>query len=1054
MLRFGLAGRLRVRHAIGLLAALAIATIVTPAGSWAEAQAAPEAGMGAVRGRTLAIASFVNLSGDAADDWIGDGIVETAVAGLEQIDSVSVLESGALVAAIGEELQAYGDRDLPADPERIVRDVSRRLGAAWILTGSYERTGGTLRITARIVDVDTGAVETDITVDGAPGAIFELQDRVVAEIGSALSSLGRADVAPTMGSPSSPGGRRAAGGNGSGSGSGAEFRGGFGNGAHYGNGNGNGNGYRAGNGGGNGNGGGPLRPRRPAAAAAAAPPSLAARRPAPTAPPPAPVDAGPAPTDVNGEIAFGAAPTSTAGFGVARDVGILTGRPTARPPRVRERPRIDGRLDDAVWREALHITEFVQQNPVEGAPATEATDVWIAYDSQNFYIAVHAHYEDRSLMRANRIDRDQAIDDDNIAVYFDTFLDQQRAYRFSVNGYGVQGDAIVNSRGWSSGGRRRRSGSFSWSGSRIPTGDSSWDALFSSGGRIVDDGFTAEMAIPFKSLRYPQRAREIPHRWGFQIVREVRGKDENQVWAPITRNVSGFLTQVGVLEGMTNLSMSRNIEVLPTFTAIQHGSLDSAGAFAARDVAPEGGLNVKYGITSNLTADLTYNPDFSQIESDLPQIEVNQRFALRYPELRPFFLEGAEIFQMFGPVTFVHSRTIVDPEFGAKLTGKLGRTTLGLIVANDEAPGRVDPGDAAYGQKANNLVARARYDLYAESHVGAFFTHRSFMDTHSSLGAVDGDFRLGNTQGIGFKAVQTDHRDLDGVHRQGQMFDLNYRLNSRHWSGWVSAYTLSPDFRHDVGFVRRTDMQQVFSRIGYTFWPESWVQNWGPSFNYSRNHSFDSILQDEDFRVGFNATFARNISVNVDLRDEMERYLGTDFHKRAVSIGGQVNTSRRLSVGGYYRRGDEVKYQENPYLGKGGSGSFYASVRPVSRFQSELNLSVSDFIDLRSGGAESIFDVKILRTLSTYQFTDRLLLRNITEYNTFDRKFALNWLFTYRVDAGTAFYLGYDDHYQQADRLYGDLNGDGFEEQLFPRLMTMQRTNRAIFTKIQYLFRY
>ncbi len=945
MSRFSVAGRLNVRHAIALVAALAAVAGAPPARAWAEAQTAPEGGPRAVRSRTLAIASFVNLSGDAADDWIGDGIVETAVAGLERVDAVSVLESGALVTAIGEELQAYGDGDLPADPERIVRDASRRLGAAWILTGSYERTGGGLQITARIVDVDTGMLETDITVDGDHAEIFTLQDRIVAEIGSALSSLGGAGLAPTAGSPLAPPVRGAArvAGNGNASGS-TGFRGGFGNGTRYGSGNGNGNGYRDGNGGGgNGNGDGPLPPVRRPAAAVAPPPALAARPAARTGPPPAPAAAGPVPTDVNGEVAFGAARTSAAGFGVARDVGILTGRPTARPPRVRERPRIDGRLDDAVWREALHITDFVQQNPVEGAPATEATDVWIAYDSQNFYVAVHAHYEDRSLMRANRVDRDQTIDDDNIAIFFDTFLDQQRAYRFSVNGYGVQGDAIVNSRGWSMGGRRRRTGSYSWSGSRIPTGDSSWDALFSSGGRIVDDGFTAEMAIPFKSLRYPQRDRDLPHRWGFQIVREVRGKDENQVWAPITRNVSGFLTQVGVLEGMTNLSMSRNIEVLPTFTAIQHGSLDGA-TFATKDVAPEGGLNVKYGITSNLTADLTYNPDFSQIESDLPQIEVNQRFALRYPELRPFFLEGAEIFQMFGPVTFVHTRTIVDPEFGAKLTGKVGDTTLGLIVANDEAPGRVAPGDAAYGQKANNLVARARYDLYAESHVGAFFTHRGFMDTHSTLAAVDGDFRLGNTQGFGFKAVQTDHRDLDGIDRQGQMFDLNYRLNSRHWSGWVSAYTLSPDFRHDVGFVRRTDMQQVFSRIGYTFWPESWVLSWGPSIGYSRNHSFDGLLQDEDYRAGFNATFARNISVNVELRDEMEHYLGTDFHKRAVSMGGQVNTSRRLSFGGYYRRGDEVKYQENPYLGKGGSGSFFASVRPASRFQSELNLSVSDFI--------------------------------------------------------------------------------------------------------------
>ena len=1020
-----------MRHLIGLLAALAtIVAAPSPAAAQAGAREAQSAPRPADGPGTLAIISFVNLSGLPSDDWIGDGIVETAVAGLEQLGGIPVLGSEAFVAALREELRALANGDAPPDPARMVRDVSRRLGAAWLLTGSYERTGSALRITAQIVDVDTGVVRDDVTVVGSDEEIFALQDRIVAAVGSALASVRRDDLAPTSGSPPPPPLVRPA--------------------TRY-TGNGSGRGDGNGNGGDNGNGGGLLRPGPAPAAAIAPPPVRVAPAAEATAPQADAVASRIVPTDVNGDLAFGAAPTSAAGFGVARDVGILTGRPTVRVPRIRERPRIDGRLDDAIWRDAQHITRFVQQNPVEGAPATEATDVWIAYDSQNFYLAVHAHYEDPSLMRANRIDRDQAFDDDSIAIYFDTFLDQQRAYRFAVNGYGVQGDAIVNARGFSMGGRGRRGGGF-FSRNSIPTGDSSWDALFASGGRIVDDGFTAEMAIPFKSLRYPQRDGDIPHRWGFQIVRQVRGKDENLVWAPVTRNVSGFLTQMGVLDGMTNLSMSRNLEVLPTFTAIQYGSLD-AGAFATKDVAPEGGLNVKYGITSNLTADLTYNPDFSQIESDLPQIEVNQRFALRYPELRPFFLEGAEIFQMPGPLTFVHTRTIVDPEFGAKLTGKLGDTTLGVIVANDEAPGQVAPGEAGYGQKSSNVVARARYDLYAESHLGALFTHRGFIDSHSTLGAVDGNFRLGSTQSFGFKAVQTDHRDLDGVDRQGQMFDLNYRLNGRHWSGWASAYTLSPEFRHDIGFVRRTDMRQFFGRIGYTFWPESWVSNWGPSFNYSRNHSFDGIRQDEDFRAGFNATFARNISVNMDIRDEMERYGGIDFHKRAVSIGGQINTSRRLAVGGYYRRGDEVKYDENPHLGKGGSGSFFAAVRPVSRFQSELNLSVSDFIDLRNG-AETIFDVKILRTLSTYQFTDRVLLRNITEYNTFDRTVGLNWLFTYRVNAGTAFYVGYDDHYQQADRIFNDINGDGFDEQLFPLLTTLQQTNRAIFTKVQYLFRY
>ena len=1007
-----------VRHLIFLIVVLTVIGLLPQRG--AAQEGAPDVSgprWATVDPGAVAVVPFTNISGLPADDWVGAGIAETLTADLERLDAVSVVRGRGLVAearAIGAGMASSA----AGDGQRWMREVSRRRGAAWLVTGAYQRLGDRVRITASLVDTATGTVAAGARADGAGDEIFTLQDRIGAEVADALVSLANGDRTAVRAARA------------------GEYGAGHSYSAGNGSDNGNGNGYLGGNGNG-GNGSGILPPRR-VPAAAAAPPSL---------PRPAPVE-----TDVNGEIALGGAPM-TAGFGVAEGVGILTGRPTMRPPRAREGPRVDGRLDDAVWRDALHITDFVQQNPIEGAPATEATDVWIAYDSQNFYLAVHAHYADPSLMRANRNDRDQAFEDDNIAIYFDTFLDQNRAYRFSVNGYGVQGDAIVNARGYSRRARGRRTGSYSMSRNEIPTGDSSWDALFDSGGQIVDDGFTAEMAIPFKSLRYPERDRDIPHRWGFQIVREVRGKDENQVWAPVTRNISGFLTQVGVLEGMTNLSMSRNLEILPTFTGIQHGSLDGRGNFVNKDPSPEGGLNVKYGITSNLTADVTFNPDFSQIESDLPQIEVNQRFALRYPELRPFFLEGAEIFQILGPLTFVHTRTIVDPEFGAKLTGKLGNTTLGMIVADDEAPGRVEPGNLAYGRKANNIVGRARYDLYAESYLGAIFTHRGFMDSHSTLGAVDGNFRVGQTQGVGFKLAQTDHRDLDGVSRQGQMVDLSYRLNSRHWNSFVALYTLSPDFRHDIGFVRRVDTRRLYSRLGYNFWPESWVLSWGPSIQYGRNHNFANDLDDEDVRLGFNARFARNISFNADVREEMERYRGIRFHKRAVSVGGEVNTNRMLVFGGYYRQGDEVKYEENPYLGRGGSGSFFAAVRPVSRFQSELNLSVSDFIDLRNG-ADTIFDVKILRTLSTYQFTDRFLLRNIAEYNTFDRKFGLNWLLTYRVNAGTAFYLGYDDHYQQADRLYGDIDGDGFQDQLFPTLTFMQQTNRAVFTKVQYLFRY
>ena len=944
---------------VSVVAVLGFITVVPPVSVAAQEETSGDTRRLASEQGSIAVGPFVNISGRSSDDWIGYGIAETVSADLQQWTTLSVVGRD----VVDEEFShsAVG----PDDLERVARELSQTLGARWLIVGGYQRINDQVRITARVLETDTGRIETVTRVDGNIAELFTLQDQIVVKLGEGFRAL---TIAPMV--------------------------------------------------------------------AAGAVPST------------------PTPTDVTGGLSLDA--PGAAGFGVAEGAGILTGRPTLRPGRSDVRPDIDGRLDDVIWQDAIHITEFVQQNPVEGAPATEDTDVWIAYDSQNLYIAVHAHYSDPSIMRANRVDRDQSFDDDNISFYFDTFLDQQRAYLFSVNGYGVQGDAIVNARGFGRSNRRRSTGSFSAFRGGIPTGDNSWDALFSSGGQTVADGYTAEVAIPFKSLRYPERDQGLPHRWGFQIVREIRGKDEFQVWAPVTRNVSGFLTQAGLLEGMTNLSLSRNLEIMPTFTGVQYGSLNQQGKFIDGDPSPEGGVNVKYGITSNLIADFTYNPDFSQIESDLPQIEVNQRFALFYPELRPFFLEGAEIFSpQRGMVTFVNTRTIVDPEFGGKITGKVGNTTVGLMIANDEAPGRTDSStDSAFGETANNIVGRARYDLYAESYVGALVTHREFLDTHSTLGALDGNFRLGQTQSLSFQAVQTDHRDLEQMDREGQMFNLSWRLTDRHWTSFISLYTLSPDFRTDIGFVRRVDQKQGFSSLGYTFRPESWGVSWGPSVRYNWNHDFNNVLQDLDKRVAFDATFARNISVNSQFQDEMERFGGINFQKQAGRIGGQISTSRRVSVGGYYEYGDLVRYVENPYLGRGSTGSFFAALRPLSRFQSELNLRTSDFIDPRTGD-DLVFDVKILRALSTYQFTDRFLLRNISEYNTFDKTVDLNLLFTYRLNAGTAFYIGYDDHYRQADQIYGDdMDGDGIDDQLFPMATVYQQTNRAVFTKFQYLFRF
>ena len=704
------------------------------------------------------------------------------------------------------------------------------------------------------------------------------------------------------------------------------------------------------------------------------------------------------------------------------------GRPTITAARAKERPTIDGRLDDAVWRTAAHIAAFVQEKPVEGAPATEQTEVHVAYDNERLYFGIYAHYSDPGLIRANRVDRDRTDNDDTVTFYIDPFLDQQRAYVFSVNGYGVQRDALLSAgtSGGSSGG-----------------GDNSWNALFASAGQLVDDGWTAEMAIPFKSLRYPARGSGESHRWGFQIEREIQTKNEIVHWAPISRNVLGFLRQMGVVDGITNLSTARNLELMPTVTAIAVGNLNrTTGEFATQDVE-EGGFNLKYGVTSNLTFDFTYNPDFSQIESDRQQIEVNQRFPVQYPELRPFFLEGRDIYQVASPggATIIHTRTIVDPRFGAKLTGKLGKTSVSVLMADDEAPGKVDPADPAFGKTAQTFLGRVRYD-YSGSYVGLLFTDREFLDTYSRFGGFDGRWQIGRDHRLSYKAFTTGRRDRKNVWHTGELAELVFAKEGGRLGYRSQSHLVDPDFGTDFGFVRRTDQRGTRAAVSYRWYPEGWIVNWGPSLDFSWLWDYQTVLQDRSANPGVSVQFAKNINVSADYDIGMERYLGIDFRKNRASLSGTVGTSRKISFNGSLSTGDQIRFISNPFLGSGTTWSMSTTLRPLSRIQSQISLNSSRLVDRRTD--TEVFDIKIFRAQTTYQFTDRLLIRNISQYNTLDKTFDGNILITYRVNGGTVFFVGYDDHVREGRQVNADL----FAEDPW------RRTNRSIFAKLQYLFRY
>ncbi len=1016
---------------------------------------APPPGRGA---NPIAVLPFTNLSPDPDDAWLGDGIADTLAAEL----------TARGLRVVGPEvhpLAILGGAGSGEDPVRELGRLHRRLGARRAVTGSYQRLGQRLRINARIVDLPSAVVVHAVRADGERHEIFALQDRIAGELAAGLAEdrfptrrprgPQRPDASPLAeNAPAARPGATAAG-------EPPAARPGDSPDALF-----------------------PAPPafrRRPAGTApgpgriAERETAPAAGRPGETAPGPGADEADPrAPAGVGtagpaagvaGAPGLASEGAGFAGLGIASGAGILTGRPSVSPERTTTAPRIDGTLDDPVWERATRITEFVQQRPLDGAPATEDTEVYIAYDNDNLYFGVHAHYSDPGLIRANRADRDQTFIDDTVALYFDPFLDQQRAYVFSVNGYGVQGDSLLESSaerlpggggggggggGPGGGGRSPGSGRGGMSAALAaslgapPTGDLSWDALFESGARLVDDGWTAEMAIPFKSLRYPERRAGEPHRWGFQIVRTIFGKDEADVWSPVSRGVAGFLTQMGLLDGLTNLSTSRNLEILPTVTAIRIGSLDAATGAFEEATHPEGAVNVKYGVTPNLTADFTYNPDFSQIESDTPQIEVNQRFPLFYPELRPFFLEGQEVFTVPGQVNLLHTRTIVDPRYGGKLTGKVGNTTLGVLVANDEAPGRRDdlPLDAV-GKTSQVFVGRARYDLYAESSLGVMATGREFLDAYSRVAAVDGRFRLGRTSSLTMLYAGSQHRNEEGAERTGPTAHVAYNRQGRNLSYGASFDTVDPDFRTDTGFLQRVDTRTARANAAWRWWPDNLVINWGPYASYGRIYDFGGVLQDEQSGLGVRATLANGIITVANVNRDMERYGGIDFHKSSAFIGGGASASRRVSFGGFLNWGDQIRYHEtDPFLGRSVNTTVFANLRPTSRLSADLTLITSRLRDPMTEAL--VFDVKILRTFTTYQLTNRLALRNIMEFNSLNRTLGANVLFTYRVNAGTVFFVGYDDHYQQ---------GDLFDAVRFPTT-ALRQTNRAFFTKLSYLFRY
>jgi hypothetical protein len=566
---------------------------------------------------------------------------------------------------------------------------------------------------------------------------------------------------------------------------------------------------------------------------------------------------------------------------------------------------IDGNLDEEVWKHAALFKDFYQTSPGYNIAPSKPTEVYAFYDEEALYFGFKC-WDDPDKIRSTIATRDAVSDQDNVRVWLDTFDDHRRAYELIFNPLGIQQDGIlVEGQGT----------------------DYSIDILMESKGKIQDWGWSVEVRIPFKSLRY----RMGPGRsWGINLARNIqRFNHESDQWMPDDRNVSGTLIKHGRINGLDEIKVSRTLSVVATTTISESGkrariipllqltpSSVDPGRFANLPVRAEAGATIKYTITPNLTFDVAINPDFAEVEADAPVVTINRRFPIYYEEKRPFFLEGIDILKT--PSRQFHSRTIVEPDLAAKLAGKVGKTSLGILFAVDSAPGNFTEDELTdrllrpsieefIGKKAIVGVLRVKRDIGAENSIGFFDSIRSFPEHHNDVIGFDGKFKLSPKLVISLSAVGTITRSCffdpffdpaqqpsqgqhnreicgtgatnpnDPIDVQNESFStyskyrtgigfgysasLDYTAQNRGWS--MGANGQSRDYVTDVGYTERTNRNGVF--VSHRSNTEPKPKSTLISFNWTQNvglyYGWDGRLQDMNAYSDLEFTLQRNTVV-------------------------------------------------------------------------------------------------------------------------------------------------------------------------------------------------
>ncbi|HSM06144.1 MAG TPA: DUF5916 domain-containing protein [Longimicrobiales bacterium] len=729
---------------------------------------------------------------------------------------------------------------------------------------------------------------------------------------------------------------------------------------------------------------------------------------------------------------------------------------------------IDGVLDEDVWTVAARIDGFTQYDPVEGAVPQHQTEVLLFYDADAIYFGIRAMDSEPHRVLARLGERDRSVfGDDWVRIMLDTFNDARQAYVFYVNPLGIQTDGL-----WIEG-LQSRMGSISI--------DFNPDFIWESRGRVTDEGWVAEIRIPYVSLRFREQEEQV---WGFNALREVRRTGYKQAWAPLTQDNPSTLVQSGRLTGIRDIEPGRLVEVNPVVTGSKVGSLDEDGVFGRDGFEDEYGLNLRYGLTRNLTVDATVNPDFSQVEADATRLTTNERFAVFYREARPFFLEGSEIFQM--PRNLVYTRRIVDPSVGGKLTGKVGPFQIGYLGALDESPSRLDPLD----DDALFNIVRARADIGSGSTLGLVYTDRTVSADHYNR-VLGTDLRLlwgrhtftGQLAGAwdaapGVATASARPLFLAQIERSGREFGWNARLEA-----------VDPDFTSRSGFINRTGDAQLYAEVRRSWFRSagSLLESYGVTVQLDNFFGYDDLWNgkrpyEHEIQVNPTVSLRGGRSLTVILRNGYFRFRDEDYTNFGVqnpdgSIGDYETPPSlrnmlaaafmpRIRINDAFNLNGRAFFRTIPIYLEGARGfevqlAPSLTVRPTDNLETELAYTWSRI--RRTEDDSEYSRAQITRAKVQVQLSRSLLVRLIGQYNMEERSalmdpttglpitvngtpvaardhgdFQGQFLVQFEPSPGTIFYVGYSRF---------EVGPWGYS------LSAMNPVEDGLFVKLSYLFR-